>query len=37
VNDLLPVAQIGGQLVGARMLTLEGATAVVAVAGRSPT
>lgn len=33
VNDLLPVAQIGGQLVGARMLTLEGATAVVAVAG----
>jgi putative membrane protein len=33
VNDLLPVAQVGGQLVGARMLTFDGATAGIAAAG----
>jgi putative membrane protein len=33
VNDLLPVAQVGGQVVGARMLALEGATSGVAAAG----
>ena len=33
VNDLLPVAQVGGQLVGARMLTFDGAAAGIAVAG----
>ena len=33
VNDLLPAAQVGGQLVGARMLAFDGATAGIAVAG----
>jgi putative membrane protein len=33
VNDLLPVAQIGGQLVGVRVLTLDGASAGIAAAG----
>jgi putative membrane protein len=33
VNDLLPVAQVGGQLIGARLLTFDGATPGIAVAG----
>jgi putative membrane protein len=32
-NDLLPVAQVGGQLVGARMLTFDGAAGGIAIAG----
>jgi glycosyltransferase 2 family protein len=33
VNDLLPVAQVGGHLVGARMLAFDGAAPGVAAAG----